>query len=74
MTQSCALKQIPKWIHSAQISKLVCPFLNAGRHTKKKSKGGWNSRECPLPTEELLEHIPLAGSVVSGLRHYVLII
>ncbi len=25
----------------------------------------------PFPTEELLERIPLAGSVISGLRHFV---
>lgn len=28
----------------------------------------------PFPTEKLLEHVPLARSMLSGLRHYVPII
>lgn len=60
-------------MHSAHISKLVCPFLTQKDRLKRKG-AVVEMRKVPLfQTEELLERIFSDGSVISGLRYYVLI-
>lgn len=67
--------KIPKWMHSARISKLACPFFSTHEGTlRRKAEVVGMHKTHPFPTEELLERIPPAVSVISGLRHYVLII
>lgn len=67
--------RIPEWMHSARISKLACPFLNTEVHSEGKKAEVFRMHKIhPFLTEELLERIPLAGSVISELTHYVLII
>lgn len=74
---SIALKQIPKVDALSSYFQISVPFFDTERQTKDglKRKGEVvEMRMVPLfPTEELLERILSDGSVISGLRYYVLI-